>query len=62
LITLRSDSIIVIPSAEVPQAISTGLLRQNRRSLRPVLEALNAWGLEHINGTEARVQVPQESR
>jgi len=30
------------------------------RSLRPVLEALNAWGLEHIKGTEARVQVPQE--
>ena len=32
------------------------------RSLRPVLEALNAWGLEHIKGTEARVQVPQEGR
>lgn len=31
------------------------------RSLRPVLEALNAWGLEHIKGTEARVQVPLES-
>jgi tripartite-type tricarboxylate transporter receptor subunit TctC len=31
LITLRSDSIIVIPSAEAPQATSTGLLRQNRQ-------------------------------
>jgi DNA-binding HxlR family transcriptional regulator len=30
------------------------------RSLRPVLEALSAWGLENIKGTEARVQVPQE--
>jgi DNA-binding HxlR family transcriptional regulator len=30
------------------------------RSLRLVLEALSAWGLENIKGTEARVQVPQE--
>lgn len=28
------------------------------QSLRPVLEAMHAWGLEHIEGTEARVRVP----
>lgn len=33
-------------------------LTERGRSLRPVLEALRDWGLERIEGTEVRVQVP----
>jgi DNA-binding HxlR family transcriptional regulator len=30
------------------------------RDLRPVLEALRDWGLRHVEGTKARVSVPNE--
>ena len=36
-------------------------LTDKGKTLRPVLSAISAWGLEHIEGAEARLRMPEDT-
>ncbi|MFM9957672.1 MAG: winged helix-turn-helix transcriptional regulator [Phycisphaerales bacterium] len=55
---LISSGLVRATPCRARTGASVYTLTARGRSLRPVLECIAAWGLEHIPGTEARMELP----